>query len=124
LRRHHLGRYTYDSTIARPIELGSRYRAHRSDRRQISNTSIAPNVLTYLQAGAFSSAELATKMREQIAQLISYPVFISREYAQNLDPMQQLFKVRIGPVKDNLELLSIKELFQLNNLPVPLVVYD
>lgn len=74
---------------------------------------------TFLQAGAFSSATAAAKVGDQIAQLTHFPVNIR----QTLD-RDQLYRVRIGPISDNWELLQLRELIQKNQLPAPHVVYD
>lgn len=80
--------------------------------------------IAYLQAGAFSSKDSADKLQMRLAGLVSYPVFVREEVAGSLESAKRLFKVRIGPLSETWQLLSVKETFQLNNLPVPLVVYD
>ncbi|BFM17749.1 septal ring lytic transglycosylase RlpA [Maricurvus nonylphenolicus] len=74
---------------------------------------------TFLQAGAFSSANAAAKVVDQIAQLTHYPVNIRQAPERD-----QLYRVRIGPISDNWELLQLRELLQKNRLPTPHVVYD
>ncbi len=74
---------------------------------------------TFLQAGAFSSATAAAKVGDQIAQLTHFPVNIRQTPERD-----QLYRVRIGPISDNWELLQLRELIQKNQLPAPHVVYD
>lgn len=74
---------------------------------------------TFLQAGAFSSANAAAKVVDQIAQLTHYPVNVRQTLERD-----QLYRVRIGPISDNWELLQLRELLQKNRLPTPHVVYD
>lgn len=74
---------------------------------------------TFLQAGAFSSANAAAKVVDQIAQLTHYPVNVRQQPERD-----QLYRVRIGPIGDNWELLQLRELLQKNRLPTPHVVYD
>lgn len=74
---------------------------------------------TFLQAGAFSSATAAAKVSDQIAQLTHFPVNIRQAPERD-----QLYRVRIGPISDNWELLQLRELLQKNQLPAPHVVYD
>jgi peptidoglycan lytic transglycosylase len=74
---------------------------------------------TFLQAGAFSSATAAAKVGDQIAQLTHFPVNVRQAPERD-----QLYRVRIGPISDNWELLQLRELLQKNQLPAPHVVYD
>ncbi|MEX1032267.1 MAG: septal ring lytic transglycosylase RlpA family protein [Cellvibrionaceae bacterium] len=74
---------------------------------------------TFLQAGAFGSRESATALRNKLAELTSYPVFVS-----SVKTMQTLFRVRIGPITDNWELLNLQELIQQHNLGIPHMVQD
>lgn len=69
---------------------------------------------TYLQAGAFASAETANRLQARLQQMTAYPVFIQ--------PLKELYRVRIGPITDNLELLDLQQLIQQQNLGVPQVV--
>lgn len=79
---------------------------------------------TYLQAGAFASRDSAAKLQAQISQWVAFPVFISNDVASTVNSVSNLFKVRIGPLRDNLDIVTIKALLQQHNLPAPLVVYD
>jgi rare lipoprotein A len=73
---------------------------------------------TFLQAGAFSRREAADGVRERIAGLVDQPVAVVSL------PGDELFRVRIGPIADNLTLMGLRELLQLHKLPSPHVVYD
>ncbi|MGQ9425071.1 septal ring lytic transglycosylase RlpA family protein [Gilvimarinus sp. F26214L] len=74
---------------------------------------------TFLQAGAFGSRESAAALQEKLLELTSLPVFIAPA-----DSLQTMFRVRIGPIADNFELLNLKERIQQLNLGIPHVVRD
>ena len=97
----------------------------------IQNVAVADPLSssTYLQAGAFANRESAERLRTQIEQWVMHPVFIRNEsiggdVVSSVNSVQNLFKVRIGPLRDNLDIVTIKQLLQQHNLPTPLVVYD
>lgn len=71
---------------------------------------------TFLQVGAFSNRASAEKTRDLVQTFTEFPVVI-RETAN-------LFKVRIGPVTDNFDLLELRELVLGRELGNPVVVYD
>lgn len=74
---------------------------------------------TYLQVGAFNSEVAAAKLSDRVQGLSSYPVVVRRQ-----EKPQQLFKVLIGPVKNNLKLLDLRNLLrQAENLN-SFVVYE
>ena len=74
---------------------------------------------TYLQVGAFNSEVAADKLSDRVQGLSSYPVVIRHQ-----EKPQQLFKVLIGPVKNNLKLLDLRNLLrQAENLS-SCVVYE
>ena len=74
---------------------------------------------TYLQVGAFNSEVAADKLSSRVQSLSSYPVVIRRH-----EQPQQLFKVLIGPVKNNLKLLDLRNVLrQVENLS-SFVVYE
>lgn len=112
-----------NSTVVTPTA-NSGIRTEENILESENNLNNVESSSRYLQAGAFSSKELANKLQSKIAGLINYPVFISKENSGSLEAVKQLFKVRIGPVKESWELMSIRELLELNNLPAPMVVYD
>ncbi len=71
---------------------------------------------TFLQAAAFSSKAAADSAREHISTLTGFPVVV-RE-------LNQLYKVRIGPITDNFDLLELRQLLLANQYNSPHVVYD
>lgn len=71
---------------------------------------------TFLQVGAFSSRQSAEKARRLVQPLTEFPVVI-RE-------ISDLYKVRVGPVTDNFDLLELRELVTTRELGHPVVVYD
>lgn len=74
---------------------------------------------TYLQAGAFGSRDSATTLQEKLVDITSFPVFIAP-----VDALQKLFRVRIGPITDNFELLNLQQRIQQLNLGIPHVVQE
>lgn len=72
---------------------------------------------TYLQAGAFGSRQAAEAQQQRIATVTQFPVLVQ---SGNGD----LYRVRIGPIRDNLRLVQLRELLQEKQLAVPHVVYD
>lgn len=73
----------------------------------------------YLQVGAFNSEVAAAKLSDRVQGLSSYPVVVRHQ-----EKPQQLFKVLIGPVKNNLKLLDLRNLLrQAENLS-SFVVYE
>lgn len=77
---------------------------------------LPPN--TYLQAGAFSSIQGAETIKQRINQLTDTPVLIVEA------SKDALYKVRVGPIRDNLQMMRLRELLASNQLPTPHVVYD
>jgi len=71
---------------------------------------------TFLQVGAFSNRQSAEKARQLVQPLTELPVVIREK--------SNLFKVHIGPVSDNFELLELRELVTTRELGNPVVVYD
>lgn len=74
---------------------------------------------TFLQAGAFGSRESAISMQQKLVEITSLPVFIAP-----VDTIQKMFRVRIGPISDNFELLNLQERIQQLNLGIPHVVQE
>jgi rare lipoprotein A len=74
---------------------------------------------TFLQAGALGSRESASALQAKLAELTPFPVFIAP-----VDTFQKLFRVRIGPISDNFELLNLKERIQQLNLGIPHIVQE
>ncbi|MGI1679129.1 MAG: septal ring lytic transglycosylase RlpA family protein [Cellvibrionaceae bacterium] len=75
---------------------------------------------TYLQAGAFGSENAANNLMQKIASLTEYPVFI----VNTVKSAQQLFRVRIGPFKDNWDMVNLQGLIKENKLGSPHIVRD
>lgn len=74
---------------------------------------------TYLQVGAFNSKVAAANLSSRVQGLSSYPVVVRHQ-----EQPQKLFKVLIGPVKNNLKLLDLRNLLrQAENLS-SFVVYE
>ncbi len=73
---------------------------------------------TFLQAGAFSQAFAAEKVRAQLAQLTSLPVSVV------VPTSDHLYRVRVGPIKDTLMLLDVRQLLEKHKYPSPHVVYE
>ncbi len=74
---------------------------------------------TYLQAGAFSSQASAENLQAKISSLTRYPVSIIRSVSANV-----LYKVRVGPIDDNWELVNLQESLIKQELAQPYVVYE
>ena len=71
---------------------------------------------TWLQVGAFSSISSAQKTQLKLKAMTSYPVSV-------LSPQQQdtnkLYRVHVGPLKDNFDLLQLREKIIQAGLPEP-----
>ena len=74
---------------------------------------------TYLQIGAFNSEVAATNLSGRVQGLSSYPVVVRRQ-----EQPQQLFKVLIGPIKNNLKLLDLRNLLRKAENLSSFVVYE
>ncbi len=59
--------------------------------------------MTYLQLGAFSQRDSAENLKSRTAEVTGYPVFIRTEHARNL------YKVFVGPLLDNFDLLELRQ---------------
>lgn len=75
---------------------------------------------TYLQAGAFSSIDSANALQSKLEKITSYPVFVQ----DTMNAAKQLFRVRIGPISDNLELLDLQKMIKAQNLGSANIVND
>lgn len=93
------------------VELGQFDGTRRVDGYLLPNN-------TFLQAGAFGSEAAAVALQRQIAGLTHFPVLVQAGGERTL------YRVRIGPIRDNLELLNLRETLQKNRLAIPHVVYD
>lgn len=76
---------------------------------------------TYLQVGAFSLRQSAEALQKQLLSLTSYPVNIQDPAAGG---RERFYRVRIGPLKDNFDLLELREKLAEARLPEPHVVYQ
>lgn len=76
---------------------------------------------TWLQVGAFGKRDAAQHMQRKIANLTKYPIIIIEPKAGTTD---KLYRVRVGPVKDNFDLLELRRILQEQGLPEPHVVYN
>ncbi|MCE2028228.1 SPOR domain-containing protein [Marinibactrum sp. C21] len=74
---------------------------------------------TYLQVGAFSSHNAAENHRRQVTALTGASVLV-----QKPDQNGSLYRVRIGPILDSLQLSSIRALLAKGNLNSHHLVYD
>jgi rare lipoprotein A len=66
-------------------------------------TTASQGPFTYLQIGAFSKPETADNLRLRLASSLSNKVTVRPE------PGQNLFKVLVGPILDNMELLDLRQ---------------
>ena len=75
---------------------------------------------TYLQVGAFGQRASAEALQRRLSELTSFPVNV-------LSPKQvgrgKWYRVHIGPISDNLDVLLLRETLAAENLPEPHVVY-
>lgn len=78
---------------------------------------------TYLQVGAFTLEKSALALRQKLRDLTAYPVVV-RQPGVSAGSGDQLFRVRIGPLKDNLDLVLLRQKVLDASLPEPHVVYD
>ncbi len=75
---------------------------------------------TFLQVGAFGQRTSAEALQRRLSALTSFPVNV-------LSPKQvgkgKWYRVHIGPISDNLDVLLLRETLAAENLPEPHVVY-
>lgn len=76
---------------------------------------LPPN--TYLQVGAFGQSASAEALRYKVSQLAEAPIVIVPPKLN-----ESLFKVRVGPFANNLELLNFRALLKEADFPEPHVV--
>jgi rare lipoprotein A len=72
---------------------------------------------TYLQLGAYSEAARAEAFKMQIKNVSNYPVTIESV------PQRNVFRVLLGPLKDNWDLVRLQQLFIQKGYQEPKVVY-
>lgn len=71
---------------------------------------------TYLQVAAFSNRTSAENALQQLRAITDLPVLVREK--------NHLFKVQVGPIIDNFDLLQLRELVIARELGNPVVVYD
>jgi len=75
---------------------------------------------TYLQLGAFGEKNSALALRTKVRPHTRYPVVIVAP-ATGVKP---IYRVRVGPLKDNYDLMHLRQRLVENDFPNPIVVYD
>lgn len=75
---------------------------------------------TYLQVGAYSDANKARRVREQVSAVVDYAVSVSSVDRDG----KRLYRVRIGPLAQQRALVAARESIEENRLGQPQVVYD
>lgn len=73
---------------------------------------------TFLQVGAFGSMAAAQGLQQRLEQLTDYPVVITTA------AVDKLMRVRIGPFKDGLDLMNVRQILLDRKFSEPHVVYD
>jgi len=73
---------------------------------------------TFLQVGAFSQKASAEQLQKKLVALTHFPVNIY------VAPESNWFRVRIGPFEDNLDILLLRDLLLMHQLPQAHVVYQ
>ena len=74
---------------------------------------------TFLQAGAFSSELSAQELTERLGKVTQTPVIIRQQQLS-----EPVFKVLLGPLSDNMELLALRNLLLKSENIRAFVVYD
>jgi len=72
---------------------------------------------TYLQVAAFVSESSAEKAKSRLSELTGFPIKIKHHN-------NQLYKVLIGPITDNFDLLDLRQMLISQHFGNPHVVYD
>ena len=103
----------HPQTLANPpliIQAALKAAAKSSPPIIASEPVAAAGTGNYLQVGAFQDMALATEMQGKISGLTSKPIVVRNQ--------DNLFKLWIGPIADNMELLTIKAMLKKTvNLP-------
>lgn len=73
---------------------------------------------TFLQVGAFSSESSALNLQKRLIALTDYPVVLKTVALDNL------VRVQIGPLKNNLDLVQLRQLLVDRNIAEPHVIYE
>lgn len=77
---------------------------------------------TFLQVGAFTQRQSAVALQIKLSALTQYPVAIYEPTSAGV--RDRFYRVRIGPLKDNLDLLTLRDTLIAAALPEPHVVYQ
>ena len=89
-----------------------------------SNTNDDPNyhlpANTFIQIAAYSSKNSANKLQMQMEELTGFPVLVRKTEQPGL----VLYKVRVGPITDNFDLLRLRQLLKNRGFGNSRVVYD
>lgn len=73
---------------------------------------------TYLQVGAFKDVQTATELQRRLSGMTQYPVNVSQSGGKT-----SWFRVRVGPLRDNFDLMQLRQAIIEAALPEPHVVY-
>ncbi len=73
---------------------------------------------TFLQVGAFSAQTSADNLRRRIDGLTELPVSLIQPHTD------ALYRVRVGPIRNNLVLMELRETLQQHQISAPHIVYD
>jgi rare lipoprotein A len=101
---------------SRPLVVAQNTRPIKTREQTLGDENRAT---TFVQAGAFSNESSALGLRDKLVAILNYPVFVD-----TADKVSRLFKVRIGPVIDDLEFINIQQIMAEHNLGVPHLVRD
>jgi len=74
----------------------------------------------YLQAGAFRSKQSAEALQQKLAQISRYPALVKQAGRSG----NSLFKVLVGPVRNNLEVVELRNLLEQAINLKPFLIYD
>ncbi len=92
------------------------YLQPKADPARSAKTKAANGARRYLQAGAFRSQDSAEVVKTRVASLTNHEVRVHPE------PQRNLYKVLIGPILDDAEVLNLRRLMQQGDLGVPHLV--
>ncbi len=92
------------------------YMQPKAEASQTAQVKSASGAQRYLQAGAFRSRDSAQAVKSRVASLTDHQVRVHPE------PKRNLYKVLIGPILDDAEVLNLHRLLQQGDLGVPHLV--
>ncbi|AFU98614.1 septal ring lytic transglycosylase RlpA family protein [Simiduia agarivorans] len=102
--------------VAQPPKLNATQQAAAPVPDSVEGFNLPPN--TFLQAGAFSTLEAANQLKTSLNGLTHFPVLVARA------DKNSLYRVRIGPISNNYELMQLRELITQKGGVRPHVVYQ